>query len=69
MRKKIVHISLLTIAIVVAALVIISWKSADYNDTCEETMEECCQKKKSGGPDSMIWETLPGQFFSSYGLN
>ncbi len=68
MRKKIVHITLILAAAAITIIAFGAWKSASYDSSCEESMEECCQKKKKTGPDAMIWEALPGQFFSSAGF-
>lgn len=69
MRKNTLRISLVAVAIAAAFLAFGSWKSATKASTpCKESLEECCQQKNKKG-ETMVWESLSGQFFSSTDLN
>jgi hypothetical protein len=71
MRKNIIRSIFIAVAITGAAFLVFgSGKTGPSASTpCEESMEQCCQKKKGGGTDNMIRETLSGQFFTFTGFN
>ncbi len=69
MRKNTIRITFVAVAMAGAFLALRSPDSKGPEVPCEESMEQCCEKKEKGPNDNMIWETLSGQFFTSSGLN
>jgi hypothetical protein len=63
MRKSIIiRIALLTIIAAGSFLLLRSGTPGGKDNSCKESIKECCQEKDSGS-DKMVWESL--QFFSS----
>jgi hypothetical protein len=70
MKKKPLFITALVIVIsgIFLAMTPHKQKPEQKEEPCDESMEQCCQKKSKGGTDNMIMETLSGQFFTYSGI-
>jgi hypothetical protein len=70
MKKNTIRITVLVIAIsgIFLAMAPHQQMPEQKEEPCNESMEQCCQKKNKGGTDNMIMETLSGQFFTYSGI-
>ena len=68
MRKNIIRLVFVALALTGALLVIGSTGRPSQRIPCEESMDQCCEKKNRG-TDNLILETLSGQFSTSMDLN
>jgi len=64
-RRNTLRIAILAFALAGTFLFLRSAASAGQNNSCKESMDECCKKKNAGEADTKSWENLSRQFVSS----